>query len=84
MSMLSRDLLRRDHHSAARAAALYLCRKLTGSGIRALGERFGGISGAAVSKAVARLAARVSCDRRLARRVRRCERLLEQMSNVKT
>jgi REP element-mobilizing transposase RayT len=64
---------RRGRHNDARAAALYLCRKLTGSPIALLGERFGGVSGQAVSLMASQFGDRLRRDRRLARQVRECE-----------
>ena len=60
----------------ARGVALYLSRKWTGEPVRALGARFGGVSGQAVSGVVARVAQCLEEDRSLARRVRACEKAL--------
>ena len=64
---------RRRWGNVARLVAIYLCRKLTGAPTALLGQRYGGVSGAAVSKARARLSERLGRDRRLARQVRACE-----------
>ena len=77
-------LRERDRHSAARAAAVYLSRKHTAASVASLGERFGGVCPSAISKAAGRFAERLGRERRLAARIRRCGRALEQMSNVKT
>jgi len=64
---------RRSRRNDARAVALYLCRKLTGHPIALLGERFGGVSGQAVSLMAAEFAERLRRDRHLAHQVRECE-----------
>ncbi|NLX97274.1 MAG: hypothetical protein GXY83_13955 [Rhodopirellula sp.] len=60
----------RRHGNEARLAAIYLTRLLTDEGVSAIGQQFGGVSMAAVSKTVARVEARrredPSWDRRLA------------------
>jgi len=63
-------------HNDARLVALYLCRKHTGATISRLGERFGGVTGQAVSRAAHELAARLATERPLSRRVSRCEQAL--------
>lgn len=71
-------------HNPARAAAILLCRKLTRLSIAAVGMRYGGIGGAAVSKTCARLAETMAHGRRLARRVQACEQAVREKSKVKT
>jgi len=72
------------HGNDARAIAIYLCRRSGALSLAAVGERFGGLSGAGVSKTCARLSARLARDRRLARRLDACATAAEDMSNVKT
>jgi len=74
----------RDRHSEARAAAISLCRSHTAASVTRLGEWFGGIGPSAITKAGGRFAERLAREDRLAARVQRCCRALEQMSNVKT
>jgi len=50
---------------------------VTAEAVRALGARFGGVSGQAVSGVVARLVQCLEEDRSLARRVRVCDKPLE-------
>jgi REP element-mobilizing transposase RayT len=78
------NLRRRDRHSEARAAAIYLCRRYSAASVTALGAWFGGVGPSAITKAAGRFGERLSRDKRLAARVRRCARAIEQMSNVKT
>jgi len=75
---------RRRWGNIPRAVAIYLCRRLTGTSIAAVGERFGGVGGAAVAKTCARLEERLRTNRGLARKVSTCRRAVEEMSNVKT
>ena len=63
----------RRHGDAARAAAVYLSRKLAGASGVAVGARFGGVTGAAVSQTVARTTLRLRADRAFAALVRNCE-----------
>ena len=63
----------RRRGNVARAVAIHLCRRWTGEAMTSLGARFGGVSAAAMSKAVARFGERVRADRGLARSVRACE-----------
>ena len=73
---VSPDVLRQRgrRHNEARAVAVYLCRKWTAAPERELGRRFGGVGGAAISRTARQVAERLRRDRRLARRVGRCER----------
>lgn len=57
-------LQRRRHGNDARLAALCLCRRLTDERVSALAARFGGVSAAAITKAVARAENRRATDRR--------------------
>ena len=63
----------RRHGDVARGAAVYLSRKLTGASGAAVGARFGGVTGAAVSQTVARATSRLRTDRAIAALVRSCE-----------
>ena len=63
-------------HNDARAVAVYLCRKWTGAPEGELGGRFGGVGGAAISRTARQVAERLRRDRRLAGRIRQCERAL--------
>jgi REP element-mobilizing transposase RayT len=76
--------VRRRKGNVARAAALYLCRKLTGEALEALGARFGRITSQAVSKVVARLGDDLVANRPLARQIRHCEALAHGKLQVKT
>lgn len=67
----------RRRRNDARGVALRLSRKWTGEPVRALGARFGGVSGRAVSGVVARVAQCLEEDRSLERRLRGCEKALE-------
>jgi chromosomal replication initiation ATPase DnaA len=60
-------------HNDPRAVAFRLCRKWTGWTIRALGERFGGVRGAQVTKFAAAIAQRLAREPGLADKVRQCE-----------
>ena len=68
----------RRHGDAGRGAAVYLSRKLTGASGVAVGARFGGVTGAAVSQTVARATSRLRTDRAFAALVRRCEAKLAE------
>jgi len=68
----------------ARAAALYLSRRLTARPVRELGECFGDVGGPQVSKSVARVAQRLRRDRSLARAVARAESLAAKKEKGKT
>ena len=57
----------------ARVAAIYLIRKLTSVSARQLGERYGGVSQAAISRAVQRAEARRDEQRRWKQRLSRLE-----------
>ena len=61
-----------------RAAAIYLSQKLTGLPLGAIGERFGGVRGAAVSRPASRFRERLSREHGLAKEVGRCERALHK------
>lgn len=63
-------------HNAARAAAVYLARELTGAPVAAIGEHFGGIGAAAVSHIVAQARERLTRDRQWRGQVARCEKAL--------
>ena len=63
----------RRHGNDARLAAVYLSRQLTDERVAAIGEHFGGVSAAAVSKAVSRADKRRAADRRW-------DRLLSQLT----
>ena len=60
----------------ARVAAIYLIRKLAGVSAKHLGERYGGVSQAAISKAVQRAEARRDAQRPSAQRLSQLERSL--------
>jgi len=76
--------LRRRRDNVARAAALYLSRKLTGETLGALGARFGRITSQAVSQIVAHLSEELSANRPLARQVRESETLINANLQSKT
>lgn len=57
-------LERRRHGNDARLAALWLCRRLTDERVSDLAERFGDVSAAAITKAIARCNDRRADDRR--------------------
>lgn len=60
-------LLRGRHANDARMAAVYLCRSLTTSAVRELGDHFGRVSGQAISKTARQVAERRLGDKRLDR-----------------
>jgi putative transposase len=60
----------------ARAMAIHLCRRWTALSLAAIGDRFGGVGYAAVSRTARHTAERLTRDRRLAKRAARCERSL--------
>ena len=60
-------LVRGCHANDARMAAVYLCRSLTTSAVRELGDRFGRVSGQAISKTARHVAERRVGDKRLDR-----------------
>jgi chromosomal replication initiation ATPase DnaA len=55
---------------------MYLARELTGAGGAAIGERFGGVGPAAVSRTVAKARERLAKDRQWRQQLARCETLL--------
>jgi len=63
-------------HNEARAAAIYLARELAGAPVATIGERFGSIGAAAVSRTVARVRERLASDRQWRARIARCEQAL--------
>ncbi|MEW6358166.1 MAG: transposase [Planctomycetota bacterium] len=65
-----------------RAAAIYLCRKLTDEPIGTLGERFGGVCGQAISKTAAQAAGRIRRDRGMGKIVQACENALLKKQKV--
>jgi REP element-mobilizing transposase RayT len=67
---------RRRRQNDARAAAIYLCRKLTGTPMAELGAAFGDVTGQAASRTSRALEARLPGDRRLARILRDCEDII--------
>jgi len=71
-------------HNEARAVAAYLGRKWTGLLVRTLGERLGGVQGPQASKMAAQVRDRLPRDRRLARRVSRCDAALMEKEKRKT
>ena len=68
----------RVKHNDARAAALYLVRRLTSVSAPRLAERYGNVSQAAISKAVQRAALRRARDRRWRGRLARLEQSLRR------
>ena len=71
---------KRARHNEARAAALYLSRKLTGVPATQLAQRYGGVSQAAISKTVRRAENRREEERRWGQRLSRLEKLLRDVS----
>lgn len=71
-------LAKRVRNNQARAAALYLIRRLTNVPTTKLAERYGGVSQAAISKAVARADVRRADDTAWQRRLRGLERALRE------
>ncbi len=67
---------KRIKNHEARVAAIYLIRKLTGVSAKQLGERYGGVSQAAISKAVQRAEARRDEQRHWEQRLSRLEHSL--------
>lgn len=75
---VSRDALMRKRRwrNEARLAAVYLSRKITWAPVGEVGSRFGGVTGSAVSRIVARAMAQRQTDRRFELLLRRCEAAL--------
>ena len=66
------------HHNEPRQVAVYLSRRLTTQPLTALGERFGGVTPAAVARIVQSLADRLLREKGLATRVHRLEERLRK------
>ena len=66
------------HANAARAAAVYLCRRLTPTPVARLGRRFGGIAPSSVTHICARVEERCARDRRFRKRILKLEQALGQ------
>jgi len=68
----------RLHGNMARSVAIYLCRKYSSLPVRVLGQRFGEVSSASISRSISNLKEALGSDSDLGRRIRRCERDLER------
>ena len=81
----------RRHGNDGRLAAIYLARRVTDEAVGAIGECFGGVSAAAISKTVARVESRLREDpdwarrlEKLASRLTTCDDAAAKKLNVKT
>ena len=78
----SQLFVKRLKNHEARDAAIYLIRKLTGLPAKQLGARYGGVSQAAISKAVQRAEARRDEQRRWKQRLGRLEQSLRSAEHA--
>ncbi len=78
------QLVRKGSRKHGRAIAMYLANKLGAYPIQELGDRFGGISGQAVSNIVVRVKKNRAFDPRLDRDLRRMEAILIEKCRMKT